>query len=489
MSLSRSPSPRRGGGWSSPGLTVGTGSSRGSSPRRGFHDTANSSTSSGNGAFYPNGSPIAGSGPGNDAVTWASAKTKSDRIVGYPSFSTRNNGFFSRQRRKISASLPRFRVNSVLDYSDKEKLGRGRWLARGLGTMPLRARIKTLLGTVIRRRRFRYMLLLLLTFLFWLFFSTSIIQSYRGSSIGGGKKIVMLVGANIGGGVMEWKGAREWAIERDSLKNKRKYVERWGYDLEIVNMVTKKRYAHEWREGWEKVDAIRQALRRYPNAEWFWWLDLHTYIMEPTYSLQSHILNHLDTEAYRDINLFNPLNITHPPEAPYLDPISLSPTGDGKPSSVNLILTQDCSGFNLGSFIVRRSPWTERLLDMWWDPVLYEQKHMAWEHKEQDSLAHIYTNQPWVRPHVAFMPQRRMNSFPPGACGDGTDRRFHYHRKERDFIVNMAGCEWGRDCWGEMYYYRQLGYWLNRTWWERFKEGSADIFFKMIGRPLKRQFT
>ena len=24
----------------------------------------------------------------------------------------------------------------------------------------------------------------------------------------------------------------------------------------------------------------------------------------------------------------------------------------------------------------------------------------------------------------------------------------HYQETERDFLVNMAGCEWGRDCWG-----------------------------------------
>lgn len=172
MSLSRSPSPRRGGGWSSPGLTIATGSSRGSSPPRGYHDTANSSTSSGSGAFHPNSSPIAGAGPGNGAVTWASAKAKSDRIAAYPSFSTRNNGFFSRQRRKISASLPRFRVNSMLDYGEKEKLGRGRWLACGPGDLPLRVRLKTLLGSLFRRKRFRFMLLLLFLFFFWLFFST-----------------------------------------------------------------------------------------------------------------------------------------------------------------------------------------------------------------------------------------------------------------------------------------------------------------------------
>ena len=67
---------------------------------------------------------------------------------------------------------------------------------------------------------------------------------------------------------MEWKGAREWAIERDSVRNKRKYVNRWGYDLEIVDMSTKKRYAHEWRESWEKVDFIRASMRKYPKAEW-----------------------------------------------------------------------------------------------------------------------------------------------------------------------------------------------------------------------------
>lgn len=68
---------------------------------------------------------------------------------------------------------------------------------------------------------------------------------------------------------MEWKGAREWAIERDSIKNKKAYADRWGYDLEIVDVSTKKRYAHEWRESWEKVDVIRNSMKKYPKAEWY----------------------------------------------------------------------------------------------------------------------------------------------------------------------------------------------------------------------------
>ena len=68
---------------------------------------------------------------------------------------------------------------------------------------------------------------------------------------------------------MDWKGPREWAIERDSVRNKKKYAERWGYDLEIADMSTKKRYAHEWRESWEKVDIMRNCMRKYPAAEWY----------------------------------------------------------------------------------------------------------------------------------------------------------------------------------------------------------------------------
>ena len=79
---------------------------------------------------------------------------------------------------------------------------------------------------------------------------------------------MIILGANQGGGVMDWKGPREWAIERDSVKNKKRYAAEWGYEIELADMSTKKRYAHEWRESWEKVDVIRNTMRKYPNAEW-----------------------------------------------------------------------------------------------------------------------------------------------------------------------------------------------------------------------------
>ena len=197
--------------------------------------------------------------------------------------------------------------------------------------------------------------------------------------------------------------------------------------------------------------------------------------MEPSYSLQSHIFNDLARSTHRDINYYNPLNISHPPTESYLDEEALSAVGDGKPSSINIILSQDCSGFNLGSFLVRRSPWMDRLMDIWWDPVGYEQKHMEWEHKEQDALESLYRNQPWVRTKFAFIDQRKINSFPKGACGE-KDPNIHYREKDRDFVVNMAGCEWGRDCWGEMFNFRELSNYLNRTLWQRTKDFYRDFW-------------
>ncbi|PLB33252.1 putative alpha-1,6-mannosyltransferase subunit [Aspergillus candidus] len=439
---SGSPSPRPDGGrgWSTPSLTPHSGRST------------------------PRSSELLTPASVSSNISWASAKAKSEEIRGYPSFATRNNGFFSRSKRQISATLPRWRSPSGYDdYAEKDEKGAYPYY----GGAPRRGCSPFGSGrSVLRRKRMRLVVVLLLGLVGYLYLWSAIVERYRRSPFGNGRKFVIVLESNIEGGVMELKGAREWAVERNSIANKAAYAQRWGYDLEIVNMLAKKRYSHEWREGWEKVDILRETMGKYPHAEWFWWIDLNTWVMEGSYSLQDHLFDRLSDITYRDINVYNPLNISHPPTEPYLDEVSRSATGDGDVSSINMVLTQDCGGFNLGSFFLRRSLWSERLLDSWWDPILYEQKHMQWEHKEQDALENLYISQPWVRSSTAFLPQRYANAFPPGACGAGGDPEVHYSEAERDFVVNMAGCKFGRDCWAEMHEYRELSKELNRTWWE-----------------------
>lgn len=270
-------------------------------------------------------------------------------------------------------------------------------------------------------------------------------------------KIVLILTANEGGGVLRWKNEQEWAIEKISIANKRQYAKRHGYGFVIKDLTTQKRYSHEYRESWQKVDILKQTMREFPDAEWFWWLDVDTLIMEPDRSLESHILNRMDSLVDRTLNSFNPLNLEV--DIPYVD----------YSQSIDLLITQDCGGFNLGSFLIRNSEWSQLLLDMWWDPAAYEQNHMIWEHREQDALETLYANEAWIRSRVGFLPLRTINSFPPGACSEFSgDARYFYKEASRDFVVNMAGCNFGRDCWGEINHYARIMTKNNRKWYDRF---------------------
>lgn len=273
-------------------------------------------------------------------------------------------------------------------------------------------------------------------------------------------KIVLILTANEGGGVLRWKNEQEWAIEKISIANKREYAKRHGYGFTIKDLTTQKRYSHEYRESWQKVDILKQTMREFPDAEWFWWLDVDTLIMEPDRSLESHILNRMDTLVDRTLNSFNPLNLEV--DIPYVD----------YSQSIDLLITQDCGGFNLGSFLIRNSDWSRLLLDIWWDPAAYEQNHMRWEHREQDALETLYANEAWIRSRVGFLPLRTLNSFPPGACSEFSgDQRYFYKESSRDFVVNMAGCNFGRDCWGEINHYARIMTRNNKKWYDK-------LFFK-----------
>ena len=146
MSLSRSPSPRRGGGWSSPGLTSPYESGN-ASPRKAYGDI---------------------NGSAGTSVTWETAKARSAEVKGYPSFSTQNQGFFLRHARKISTSLPTFSMGRR-DYSDKEKLGRGRWQATNTSRA---GRFLSAFGRVVWRMRLRLGIVSCLILAFLLFYVT-----------------------------------------------------------------------------------------------------------------------------------------------------------------------------------------------------------------------------------------------------------------------------------------------------------------------------
>lgn len=141
MTLSRSPSPIRGGGWSSPGLNIST--SGRSSPATVFAKASNESQ------------PL-----------WESSRAKNMGAKGYPAFETQNKGFFQRHMRRISQSLPRF--NTSTHYAEKEKLQGGRGSAAH--RMPLFGKARDVAGRMGRKAKLRLFLVSLLLFAVWIFF-------------------------------------------------------------------------------------------------------------------------------------------------------------------------------------------------------------------------------------------------------------------------------------------------------------------------------
>ena len=128
MSLSRSPSPRLDGGWSTPGLTTPYESlSRQPSPSK-----------------FANGS--------GQGVTWTSAQMKSAKVTSYPSISSQEStSLFRRGLRKLSVSLPQFandRKSSKqekVDARGQMLLQQGSWrsFAKTLGRKLWRLRLQS----------------------------------------------------------------------------------------------------------------------------------------------------------------------------------------------------------------------------------------------------------------------------------------------------------------------------------------------------------
>lgn len=144
MTLSRSPSPVPGGGWSSPGLNIST-----------------------SGRSSPAAPTFPGFVNGQQPSPWeSSSRTRKMGERSYPAFETQNQGFFQRHMRRISNNLPRF--NTSTHYAEKEKIQKGRWAAAP--SVPWYGRVRNVAGRVGRKSKIRTLFVFLLLFAVWIFF-------------------------------------------------------------------------------------------------------------------------------------------------------------------------------------------------------------------------------------------------------------------------------------------------------------------------------
>lgn len=99
-------------------------------------------------------------------------------------------------------------------------------------------------------------------------------------------------------------------------------------------------------------------MTKYPFTTYFFAVSPHAVIMNPSLSLESHILekSRLESIMLKD--------------KPVVPPDSVIKTFSHlKGDKIDLVLTQDGEGLCQGSFILRRGDWARFFLDTWFDPL------------------------------------------------------------------------------------------------------------------------
>ncbi|KAG9441430.1 hypothetical protein H6P81_017284 [Aristolochia fimbriata] len=158
-------------------------------------------------------------------------------------------------------------------------------------------------------------------------------------------------------------------------RNKRAYAEKGGYDFVDGSGLID----HSRPPSWSKILAVRSCLRNY---DWVFWNDADTLVTNSSISLENIL------EAAIGDSDFD--------------------------SSPDLILTEDVTGVNAGTFFVRRSNWSQEFLDTWWNQTSFVRFGSS-KSGDNDALKSLISVLPEdeLRKHVRVSPMQCLfNSYP-----------------------------------------------------------------------------
>lgn len=149
--------------------------------------------------------------------------------------------------------------------------------------------------------------------------------------------------------------------------------------------------------SWTKVVALRHALTLFPEATYFWYIDVDTFIMNPHLSIEKDIMApaQLEQKMILDYPVVPPDSIIH--TFKHL-----------QGEDVDFVVTQDKDGLSTSSFLVRNSEWSRYFLETWFDPMY---RSYNFQKAETHALEHIVQWHPTILSKLAIVPQRTINSY------------------------------------------------------------------------------
>lgn len=173
---------------------------------------------------------------------------------------------------------------------------------------------------------------------------------------------------------------------------------------------------------WNKIPILQDALVRFPKAKWMWWLDMDIIIMNSSLDLHTHLLS--QEGMMRNLVFDTRINKLGGGDSGMRAPKTM------KRKDVNFLIASGGWGMNVGSFLMRRSVWTDWVLEMWADPLAIAQN---WVLPENDGWTHLYKNHRIVRDHTGLTNQRALNGYP-------AYNTLGAHWQEGDILIHFAGC-------------------------------------------------
>ncbi|ORY07329.1 hypothetical protein K493DRAFT_106798 [Basidiobolus meristosporus CBS 931.73] len=184
-----------------------------------------------------------------------------------------------------------------------------------------------------------------------------------------------------------------------SVENKQEYAKYHGYSF-FAHNISKS----ELHSSWSKITYMKQVMEENPRISWFWWIDLDSIIMDPTISLEKHVL---DSEKIVNYN------------------------------NKDILIAWDCNGLNTGSFFLRNRRWTHDFLNTM---IQYAQQDRGY-YGEQRVMQRLYRKDQTIVDHFSFPLLRTFTAAYQHECGlDRGDWQSLHLYHPGDFLIHFANC-------------------------------------------------
>ncbi|OJJ44035.1 hypothetical protein ASPZODRAFT_154010 [Penicilliopsis zonata CBS 506.65] len=206
------------------------------------------------------------------------------------------------------------------------------------------------------------------------------------------------------------------------IQNREDYARRHGYTNFIANVSDYESALDGAPRSWAMVPALRHAMASHSHSKYFFHLGPHALIMNPSISLESHVLDskRIESLMMKDVSVVPPDSI-------------IKTFSHLKSNDVDVIFTQDKQDISPDSFIIKQGEFARFFLDVWFDP-LYRKYNFA--KAEIHALDHIVQWHPTILARLALVPQRILNAYSRDSPQVAVDGAY----TEGDFVIQLSGC-------------------------------------------------